>query len=248
MNYYSEYKKNHGDKEYFAKSGPFVKIYSKYWDNICRIYEDNHEKCLTNPLLLCFPDKYKEQDIKLMIIGQETGKNGWLPSESVYRKVESISGLVDGYYEFDIGCKYNSPFFSSIRYIERNLGIDARNSIWSNLCKVDTLKYPALEEILFKDFNVLQEEIKESSPDVVLFFSGPGYDRYIMKLFDGIHCLPVDGFSKVELAQLSHPMLPKNSYRTYHPRKLFHFGKKVKDHFLDTIISMIKDAPIRASL
>jgi ABC-type Fe3+-hydroxamate transport system substrate-binding protein len=63
---------------------------------------------------------------------------------------------------------------------DRSIGI-----FWSNVVKIGKANDKGLPpdyilDATMKEFNVLQEEIKLINPDIIIFLSGPNYDKYII--------------------------------------------------------------------
>ena len=114
--------------------------------------------------------------------------------------------------------------------------------VWSNLFICDQNRTTPEDDVADKlrEINILKDELRILQPDAVVFFTGWRlYDYTINKLFPGVIMNPVDGGDGKLLSQLSHPALPAESYRTYHPKYL-QLQKKMS--ILDTIAERIKNS------
>jgi hypothetical protein len=89
-------------------------------------------------------------------------------------------------------------------------------------------------------FGIISKEVAILNPNVVIFFTGSDYDKFILQAFPDAKfgCLPGSERSEKELAALSHNGLPKIAIRTYHPD--FLSRKKATESYLNEIISAIE--------
>jgi hypothetical protein len=223
--YYSKTKEGHMASDKVWKQNGYdrlVPLYKKYWKNIVSLKKS--DAGLSNPHLICFPDNFEKQRVRLLTIGQQTGPNRWHQDYEINNSIDSITGLMDSYYDYYIGCYDNRRiFFQAVRRVESMLNIDRCNSVWSEIDKMDLNGKAAnfdTSRKMYDSFPVLKQEIEISKPDVVVFFTGPNYDnniKYIFKnaLFEKVGNHPVRQFSKI-----SHPELPDKTFRTYHPNYL----------------------------
>jgi hypothetical protein len=78
---------------------------------------------------------------------------------------------------------------------------------------------------------LLQAEIEITKPSVVVFFTGPSYDHRLASTFPGLSFET----SSRRLSRVFHPLLPRHSYRTYHPNYL----RRSKSNW--TVLDEIKD-------
>ena len=187
-------------------------LYSKHWSEIKDLRNRNPE--LSTPILIKFPTSYLSQNVKLMIIGQQT--QGWGEG--------GVIDLLACYEDFNFGeSYYASPFWNVTRKIERVLNIDKYSIVWSNMNRCDfnaERPPPEIEKDLYVSYPLLLGEIEILRPDVVIFFSGPDFDEHIKHSFSGSSFESVDGFTKRELSSINHELLPQHTYRTYHPKYL----------------------------
>lgn len=219
-----------------------VPLYEEYWEQVVALKKSN--KKLSNPHLICFPDNFEKQNKRLVTIGQQTGPKQWHQEIEIENNTGSITELMEAYYEFEVGCYYNSTFFQAVRKIECMLHIDPCESLWTEIDKMDLggRKADAItSKSIYDAFPVLGRELKIANPHVVIFFTGPTYDDLIKNtIFKGVEYKNVGDIPKEHFAQLSLPNsanseLPEKTYRTYHPyhlriskHKLWHqaFGEK----------------------
>jgi len=186
------------------------KLYEKHWNDIAKLQSKHPE--LSAPLLIKAPKSYFEQNVKLMIIGQQT--RGW--------DGRDIGSALKCYEDFNFGEHYySSPFWNITRKVESALGIDKYAIVWSNLNRCDyNEKRPPMEienelRILLP---VLLGEIEILKPDVIFFYTGPSFDGHIKQAFTGSRFEPaINTFSERKLSRIRHDLLPHHSYRTYHP-------------------------------
>ncbi len=181
----------------------------------------SHPK-LSAPQLVHPTDAYRHARVRLMIVGQETlgwGDNGSIPTN------QSLSDICDslrtGYRDFNLGGGIgHTPFWSASNRLFHalNAGAAERAFIWSNLVKMDDAgKRPGREiQDAIAELGLLQAEVREFEPEVVVFFTGPNYEALLLRTFPDAVLIPVGK----SLARVEHPALPINSFRTYHPRYL----------------------------
>lgn len=176
------------------------------------------------PLLMyCWEEEYLNSEYKMLFLGQES--NGWMGDLHLEAK-----DCLKTYKDFEL-CEYGryTPFWQYI-YETKNIlmpdTIGQKNFLWSNVSKFSTLDGGPIDLESYKffcdNFQVLEKEIEIVKPDVIIFFTGHGWDDKIQyqinekinfnKLVDEI---PAD-----ELAQLSSKSLPFHTYRVSHPRYL----------------------------
>jgi hypothetical protein len=84
----------------------------------------------------------------------------------------------------------------------------------------------------------LKDEIAIAKPDVVIFLSGPNYDGKINVQFNNeVEFKPFKEQHIRETVILEHPVLPKHSYRIYHPNYL---QRSKKSFLLEELIEHLK--------
>lgn len=216
-------------------------LYMEYWPDML---SDLNNFGLSNPLLLKVKDeeKYKAADLRIMIFGQETNTwNGALGTKS-------ISELLNSYEDFfgDEYCyHYGGYFWNTVKDYKKSFSELSTNMhveiMWNNIIKLGKESEAGapnrpLIDMQQKIFPVIKEEIKILKPDLILFFTGPAYDGFIEKEWKDITLSPLSEMKSRELAVAHHKLLPKNTFRTYHPRYLSMRGKDYYTNIKDIII------------
>lgn len=201
------------------------KLYLQYQQEFQKVSDMNDEKNhIHGPFLISPDDKYFNQQKKIMIVGKETF--GWSKHGG------NIDLAMEHYREFNLGSKYySSPFWNITRKIETTFDIEPYSCAWGNLNKFDVNQGTPfgiyLEEISKLD-KLLLEEIHILKPDNIIFFTGPALDYRIKNIFKDIVFEPIEGFSRNQLCRLTHPELPLNTWRTYHPNYIRRSGLEQK--------------------
>ncbi|MCE0483309.1 MAG: hypothetical protein LV479_03620 [Methylacidiphilales bacterium] len=200
------------------------------------------DRGISNPLFIHVPEAYETAELKLMVIGKETHSWAWHLGDPDHPT--SVEKLVAHYREFNLGEKYvKSPFWWAAHELQRQLtpAVPPFGFVWSNLFICDQNCKTPENDIgnKLRELSILKEELGILQPDAVVFLTGwYPYDYTIKKLFPGIVMTPEDGDDGKLLSRLSHPALPVQSYRTYHPKYL---RLKRKMSVLDLITSKIRN-------
>jgi hypothetical protein len=183
----------------------------------------------TNPLLISPPPQYAPSTLKVMYVGQETRGYGGAFKDS--KGVEHLLGEYDRFINGGECRKYAKAFFNAVgKFNDAFSKIDPTTSfLWNNIIKIgrDWSKGLSPESVLTWQnhwFGVVREEMRILSPDVVIFFTGPNYDRFIEKAFGPFTVEPVGARTSRQLARLISEHLPAASFRTYHPNYLWRHG------------------------
>jgi hypothetical protein len=219
-----------------------LRLYQKYWDGL--LSTPNRDR-LGNPLLIHINDeeKYQNADLKIMFFGQET--NTWEGKLGD----KSIDELLHTYSEFFGKGKcfrYGGQFWNAVRdYVHsiKQMAPDKNVEFaWNNLIKLgkaDSKGRPEADLIEFqrKEFPVIKREIEILKPDLMIFFTGPYYDRYIADEWSDVIFSDIQNWKKRELAAIKHERLPANAFRTYHPNYLYRRGKLYYSDVKETIFS-----------
>ena len=202
-------------------------IYANHWPSLVQLlHRQAVERKLSNPLLVDFEAHgYYEAPTKLVVVGQQTF--GYCGTLGETLSGDPIACLLEEYRQFNLGHSYTkSPFWRGSHELCQKLNPDsgAPGFLWTNLVKLDEDgKRPSIdvENALARVFDVLADEIRLAEPDVVVFFTGPNYDRRLVQSFPRCEFRPVaPGIGERDLAHLSYPGLPALSFRTYHPNYL----------------------------
>jgi len=157
-----------------------------------------------------------------MIVGQQTF--GW-GDRGLCDKSDALNILIQLYAGFNLGEHYTaSPFWQASVSLNRfvNPNSNARAFLWSNLIKVDQSKNRPAQDIEDRvcALGLLQREIAITSPNAVVFFTGPNYDSRIEKSFPELRWETKSHL----LARMIHPKVPILFFRTYHPNYLRRSG------------------------
>ena len=182
-----------------------------------------------NPLLISPPENYESSKFKVMFFGQET--NGW---EGAFKESDGVLPLLGVYDEFvnkGVCRSYGGHFWHAVlRFIAEFTKIDPSTSFtWNNIVKIgkDWSKgTPPDSVIKWQEnwFQVIREEVRILSPDVIIFFTGPNYDRFIENVFGPFTLEKIGDHSVRQLARVGSLSLPSTTFRTYHPNFLFRNG------------------------
>ncbi len=203
-------------------------------------------------LMSCWEEFYNQANKKILFIGQEPFGSASLKNNTL----NEIEKLMSEYIEFNMSYnpqnkpryrKPSTPFWRSVYEINEIINPELKKKpcfLWSNVSKYCTEEGGSIpmEEYksIVKEINFLPGEIKITSPDIIIFFSGPSYDDRIRIQIEGIKFEKIyDDIPVKELAKVIHPDLPKNSFRTYHPNAL---QRQNKWNYLQLIAaSILKD-------
>lgn len=202
---------------------------------------------LSCPLLMYITDEWVTSDKKILIVGQETlGWGATQKNEYGYdwtyddlvdfndfkNYPNSVDALIHLYKIFEFSLhqhqNYNGPFFRAYREVRKTVenNFDGINTsvLWTNMFKMSfdngsVYKAPQKEreEILDVSRDILHKELETLKPDIVIFFTGPEYNDSLYSIFNGIEKINYLGYDPEKTAKLSHDILPKNTWRTYHP-------------------------------
>ncbi len=199
-----------------------------------------------NPLVLSHrnPTLFEKSDIKVMILGQEN--NGW---EGIFNGV--LGSSLDTYSSFYGGEYYtykgvfNNHFNLLVDLLKERFKNKSIGIFWSNVIKVgkanDKNKPPEyILNITLNEFNVLQEEIDIIKPDIILFLSGPYYDKYINAQINDVEIKNYKDYNLNKVVKLEIPNV-KYAFRTYHPNYMNFLGKKKYCKIYYDLISELKD-------
>ena len=211
---------------------------------------------ISAPLLLNIYPSYLNSDIKIMYVGKET--NNWLTHSSIPIHKRGIVGVYNSA-TLDIPRLLNrykkqienpsswksNAFFRQYRNIQKQLlGEEIGNIIWNNLFKMSydrgkgysktSLGHLELQKISKKIF---LKELEILSPDIIIFVTGPNYDKVIKDYFK-------DEYETVEI------IIPRKlwkfkykgitCYRTVHPDSIRFTKKEARVDYYQMIINDIK--------
>lgn len=176
------------------------------------------------------PQEYAQSKTKVMIAGQQASFWQYDPELTID---ESIAWTKNFLYKD----RRRSAFWNFCYEFEKIInnngdGCFGENSFnkhsffYSNVFRIANLADPeymlkkdALVKEYLADIQTLSAEIQTVAPDIVLFLTGPEYDRFLADIFKKATFEQASGsYSKRSLAKIRHEMLPDNTFRLYHPR------------------------------
>lgn len=189
---------------------------------------------------------------QLLIVGQETGG-----MENQLREMIDDPALVDyiastyAGFDFAEGTKVRySPFWRAHRALSEKLEAgEYRRVMWTNLVKVQSrrdhrtsilaLGPDDTRRVVEWQAPIVRRELAELAPGAVVFFTGPNYDDLLRIVFPDVRleaCL--DGVPVRTLARVQSALLPRNTFRTYHPGFL---NRNSQFSLIDQIAELIGD-------
>jgi len=201
-------------------------------DDLKTIKSNLVDQKYAGPLLLyCYEENYLDTDnIKIMFVGKET--NGWNNQDiSLESTIDHCIGLAKD----TMSREYNKsrPFWNFIKKINETINPGKKlNFIWNNINKFGKYKDKeitgsgrgrASKKVLEQEneyFNVFITELEITKPDVVIFLTGPSYDKDIKKKLPNVRFEKCSDLKPRKFARVVHEKLPKKSFRVYHPQYL----------------------------
>ena len=223
-------------------------LYKGRWETLEKILNSNPN--LSHPQLMWVPEDYLKARFKLMIVGQQANRWGFDKGKRQhFASNDIISALIEEAKNFVTGPKYkNRPFWIASFNLNKLLKLPKYGFVWSNLIKLDDKSDKENEGARVKHdieqklcgLGLLQEEIKITRPNVVVFFTGPHYDNRLDEDFKGIDKKNVEPYKERQFARLKHELLP-NSFRIYHPDYLNWAGKW---NMIELLADEVKKIPI----
>lgn len=194
-----------------------LQLYQDHWLR----FDDARSRCvgeMNGPYLVAPHDEYWTAPTKLVFVGQETF--GWANHADVASQMNSYSS-------FGLGRKYYaSPYWKVIRKLELQLTGRTFASACLNLNRFDERKrrpnrsnrivLEELDDLLLKELLIL-------APDIVIFFTGPGYDGRILRVLQGRQT-EIGDYRTRQLCRIECSPLRSKVYRTYHPHYLRRSG------------------------
>ena len=229
-----------------------LKLYNSKSKVIKEIEEISKERLAL--LLLSVPQNYKKAKYKLMVIGQELNGGFGIKEEpriSMLDNLKAQSSKPSGKHFFS----FPSKFCHAVNGFEGKLNKKEIRTyfIWAEIRKFSYWNPPKnragykkpsdrlnkkVQNMIDKEFNILEKEIKIIKPDIVLFLTGPDYDNYIKAQLDGVKFNKLENseYKKREFARVEHKVLPKNSFRIYHPSHFRFMEKGATKKYLAELI------------
>ncbi|MBO0949415.1 hypothetical protein [Fibrella forsythiae] len=170
-------------------------VYESY---LATLRQSVWDEKMSSPLLMHVFDEYETVSKKIMFVGQET--HSWAGCMNERRE---LSKLLEEYESFQLGNAYkgrsgtgkprplNSPFWNFNRSCFAGInGLnDRRNKgfLWSNISKFDingTTPSTSHIEAHPEGFELLIQEISITKPDIVVFYTGDKYQKYLNEKLD----------------------------------------------------------------
>ena len=220
----------------------------KYDDILLHLKSTQKEfKSMPTNLLCLKPSKeYIDADIKVMIFGQET--NDWEGKFLHTGGVHHLQNVYDGFFNGGACYKYGGQFWNGFKKLKESLTREYKNEnksiefLWNNIIKIGKSgeKGSPTEDVLEwskQTFDLVRMEVEHYKPDVIVFFTGPTYNKFIKIAFPDAIFEKCSGKDSREIAFVKSKYLPQKSIRTYHPGYLF---RKGFDDYLEIIVSQIR--------
>ena len=184
-------------------------------------FDANQMRQLSAPFLLNVERSYFEAPVRVMYVGQET--RGWESKlDTILVSPEAVPRLL-ARYQRGMQDSWSGPFLRTLKLLTRELGRGGPGSVvWTNLQKMDVDRGPnrsrnargysnALDEFSRKLFRF---EVELLRPHVLIFGTGPHYDKLIQRCFPGRQ----ESRVVVPRAQWHFTVDSIRCYRTWHPR------------------------------
>ncbi len=211
--------------------------YVDHWDSLCSTLKGFSSCRLSQPHLMNIDaTNYLGAKPRVMVVGQQT--NGWenkRPLAGLDQRDDAIERLLEAYGYFVThrdATGRNTIFWIYVRRLCKRLfpcycDPEVLDIAWTNLNKVDRNGGRPTKRIakkLQEAFPVLRSEIEICQPDVLIFFTGHGFDYLLKqdKYFPNLEKKPVGDPPEAEdqLARIVCDDLPKatSAYRIHHPR------------------------------
>lgn len=219
-------------------------LYESYLPNLKELYDETDKLGISDysfPLLLSCHEGYLKAKKRIVFIGQETF-SWWANKGNKVTSKTDIKRLQENYLNFMLPQTYSSPFWNFIYEISgKNFGVPA-NYMWSNVLKIGKLIDKGrpdyrVTELETKYFNVGKEEIGILKPDILVFLSGPKYDRDIKSHFgefdivQNIDCC----FDELKIEGIA-----CKAYRLYHPNYHNYLGYDRKEEYKNKLVQLLK--------
>lgn len=197
-----------------------------------------------SPPLLLFPhERWTLSKLKVLIVGQETRRWVYDPSEvggpggpitnfrDFMEAEHGVNAMWSLYRWYALGRAHprlNSPFWRGFRAIDSAVNRSLDAALWTNIFKMN-VNGSVMENCRAAEISALQrlqngllrEEIQVLRPDVVVFFSGPRYDSTLRFEFPDMEMSPLSRRRSTSAAGIIRATgLPPRTIRTYHPEYL----------------------------
>ena len=191
-----------------------TELYQENWNGY--ISEIRGNLNATNPQLICVSNEYASAEIKVVVVGQETffwgGEFDQEIREGRYPTINDLQLLYNKFANEKFG--YNSPFWNFMKRLK--LKSDGIGIVSTNIIKIgrNGKGYDNEVKDLTKEyFNVIRKELEILQPDLVVFTTGPKYDKIIKEFLGEVNIL----LDNNKLAIYKIEGLSYGAIRTYHP-------------------------------
>lgn len=242
LEWYEENEKRRALLEWFnndEQNQELLKLYNNKSEVIKEIKATSKERLAL--LLSAVPQNYKKAQYKIMVIGQELNGGFGVRSEPRITmldnlKVQSKIPIKRSFSKFG---NFSTKFCKSLNKVNKSI---SSYYVWAEIRKFSYYKKVGsksrapriplnaeVQNLIDRELNILEDEIKIINPDIVLFLTGPNYDDYIKTQLRGVkfHKLENFDYEKKQFARVEHEVLPKKSFRIYHPNA-FRQGSVIK--------------------
>jgi len=187
------------------------------------------DKRATNPFLISVNGNYSEFKNSIMIFGQET--NSWCKecgiSGGYSNSLLKSLTIYDSFYLKGGINNYRGPFWNEFKRIKQEVN-KTKNAVfvWNNINKIGRIgkgNIKEINEIQFRKFHVIREELKILKPQILVFFTGNDYDHFIRH--------NIEPFEQIKLSESLTELKFVNefkhlrAFKTFHPNALYRQGK-----------------------
>ena len=170
-------------------------------DDLVQLGRDEIKGTLSGLFLPAASDAYLRSDVRIMLVGKEPRK--WGRSLQTLGSGPLTSAVLHAYVRSQMDCHRatagaapkRSKFLQFHQRLDATLGahVQERNAVvWANLLCVSLnegspRKAITGERIAHLSRQLLEAQLDVLAPDLIVFASGHGYDRYLKSLFNGVY-------------------------------------------------------------
>ena len=208
-----------------------LQLYSRYWDGMIQnIYKPNMETehACSYPLLIQVTPLYQNASKRIMFCGQETQVWGIEHPNPETTHPQDLLSIYNNFVNKNNRGEtlkkpgYNSPYWNfQWRIIQKNPNV---GYVFQNVVKIGKQTNAGCDDVIYNAtkqyFPVWREELNILKPDLIVFLTGPNYDKRIQEVVGSFvteHISGVDGLlDKIIFDDKTMPM----AIRTNHPRNL----------------------------
>ena len=214
-----------------------IDLYSRYWD--AYINNIRTKTYSAYPFLLWPQESYVFASTRIMICGQET--QGWgIELDEEDPSIISPRRIVNIYNDFVNKGGYNSPYWNFSKRISRALS--GVGIVYNNINKIGKRRGAGCDESIFQltqaHFPVFKTEVDILRPDLIIFLTGPKYDRKIEKILGSFDKKKISGDKLISKLSFEDSSLPP-AIRTYHPGYLQR--KRLYGSYSEAVVQVVKE-------